>query len=81
MQNQIVCDKCGMGFKYKYQGNIHNQKHHRMPKFQCNQCHYQWTTEKLVKSHIESVHEDKTYKCDECEYEAKYKYQILAHKQ
>ena len=25
MQNQIVCDKCGMGFKYKYQRNIHIQ--------------------------------------------------------
>ena len=52
-----------------------------MPKFNCNQCHYQWITEKLVRSHIESVHEGKTYNCDECECEPKYKYQILKHKQ
>ena len=51
-QNQIACDECGMGFKYKYQVNIHSQKHHGMPKFSWNKIHYQCTAKKLVESHM-----------------------------
>ena len=48
-------------------------------KYACKQCDKQFTTQSILKSHIQSKHEGVKYACDQCAYEATHQSNLKSH--
>ena len=57
-----------------------NSKHEGV-KCSCNQCEYQATTQRFLKTHKQSKHEGVKYACNQCEYQATTQRFLKTHKQ
>ncbi len=67
LDEDLLCDKCGKGFRSKAYLKEHLAFAHEGKPFKCDYCAKKFGTKGNLKLHVASVHEGIRFRCDFCE--------------
>ncbi|XP_065083010.1 zinc finger protein 271-like isoform X2 [Ochlerotatus camptorhynchus] len=66
VHQMTVCTCCGMTFTSTRQLKNHKQKHHSIPKYNCNQCHQAFNTRNFFYKHMAAHDKESKLHCTIC---------------